>query len=149
MFIHKSNLFLYIYTKKHIHSIHNIIIILLAPPIFLATNRRVQFGQYGRDLNITVVLYSKLDIIQLNVSKLNKTLKPNITMSRFHTPDLFRGLDVRVSEITVVFSLGLATKEDFVNYTIDACNREGCNAYYVYLKSASTYFVFQVQYEIL
>ncbi|XP_052103116.1 uncharacterized protein LOC127736593 [Mytilus californianus] len=108
-----------------------------APPIFISTNKRVQFGQYKCDLNITVVLYSKLDIILLKISNDNRVLHPRITKGRPHTHDIFHGFKLKVHEITIVFHLGLATEEEFVNYTIDACNIKGCNSYTVYLRSGN------------
>ncbi|CAC5393266.1 HMCN [Mytilus coruscus] len=108
---------------------------VLSPPIFISTNKRVQLGQYRYELNITVSLYSKLDIIQLKISNHNRVLRPRITKGRARTPDIFHDLKLKLPEITVVFHLGLATEEDFVNYTLEACNIKGCNSYTVYLRS--------------
>lgn len=117
-----------------------IVLILFAPPIFISTNKRVQFGIYRCDLNITFVLHSALDILRLNISNHNKVLHPSITMRRAHISNLFHSFKLIVPEITVVVHLGVVTEEVFVNYTIEACNLKGCNSYTVYLRSASTYF---------
>lgn len=112
--------------------------IILAPPIFIPTNKRVQFGQYRHELNITVVVYSKLDIIPLKISNHNRVLRPNFTTERVHTDALFYGLKLKQHEITIVCHLGVATEKDFVNYTLEACNMKGCNSFTVHLRSAST-----------
>lgn len=118
--------------------------ISLAPPIFISTNKRVQFGQYNSELNITVVLYSILELqhVQLQISNHNRNLYPKITKRRAHIHNRFHGFKFIVPKLTVVFHLGVATEEDFVNYTLDACNIKGCTSYTVYLRSASTYLLF-------
>lgn len=115
--------------------------ISLAPPIFISTNKRVQFGQYNSELNITVVLYSILEL-HLKISNHNRNLYPRITKRRVHTHDIFHGFKVIVPDIIVVFRLGVAREQDFVNYTIDACNIKRCTSYNVYLRSGSTYILF-------
>ncbi|CAC5393278.1 unnamed protein product [Mytilus coruscus] len=108
-----------------------------APPIFISTNRRVQLGQYGCELNITAFLYSKPENIQLNISNQNKILQPRITHERVRAHDLFYSVNVTVSAIKLVFHLGLASKNDFANYSIEACNPKGCNTFTVDIRSTN------------
>ncbi|CAC5393252.1 [Mytilus coruscus] len=105
------------------------------PPIFVSTNQRVQYGQYERELNITVLLFNRSGNILLNISNHNQYLQPRITKERVDTQDVLHGVHVTVSAVKVVFYMGLATKEHFGNYTIEACNNEGCNTYIVYMRS--------------
>lgn len=113
----------------------------LVPPIFVTNNQRVQYGQYERELNITVLLFTRTSNIQLNISNHNQYLQPNITMERVDTQDILHGVNVTVSAFKVVFYMGLATRQHFGNYTIEVCNNESCNTYIVYIKSGGKPFL--------
>lgn len=113
----------------------------LVPPIFFTNNQRVQYVQYAREFNITVLLFTRTSNIQLNISSHYRYLQPRITKEIVDTQDILHGVNVTVSAFKVVFYMGLATRKHFGNYTIEACNNEGCNMYIVYIKSGGNPFL--------
>ncbi|CAC5393297.1 unnamed protein product [Mytilus coruscus] len=107
------------------------------PPIFVKANKPIQFGQYDREINLTVLLYNKFGNIQTNITKGNKALNIQTTEEKIVTNDLFHSVNITVNGIKIIFKMVMDAAEDFKEYTITACNQNGCNAYMVMIKSAS------------
>ncbi|XP_052079794.1 uncharacterized protein LOC127717955 [Mytilus californianus] len=122
-------------TYRNVYKEGAVLIQSSVPPIFVSTNQRVQYGQCERGLNITVFLFTRSANISLNISNHKKYLQPKITQERVDTHDILHGVNVTVSTVKVVFYMGLATREHFGNYTVVACNFEGCNRYIVNIRS--------------
>ncbi|XP_076088315.1 neural cell adhesion molecule 1-like [Mytilus galloprovincialis] len=107
------------------------------PPIFVKANKPIQFGQYRQEINLTVFLYNKFGSIQTNITKENKMLNIQTTEEKIVTNDVFHNVNVTVNVIKKTFKIVLDKAEDFNDYTITACNKKGCNAYMVMIKSAN------------
>ncbi|CAC5383236.1 unnamed protein product [Mytilus coruscus] len=101
------------------------------PPIFVNSNNEVQNGRFGQKINLTVILYNKFGRIQAYISKLNESLNIHANQQRIIIRELFHNVNITVSGIQVTFQIILDTNDDFTNYTIKACNMEGCNEFIV------------------
>lgn len=77
----------------------------------------------------------------LNISKDNQNLQPQISKERVDTHDVLHEVNVTISAVKVVFDMGLAKRQQFGNYTIEACNEEGCNTYIVNMRSGGKPFL--------
>ncbi|XP_052103117.1 uncharacterized protein LOC127736595 [Mytilus californianus] len=101
------------------------------PPIFVNSNNEVQDGRFGQTINLTVIVYNKFGWIQAYISKLNESLNIPARQHRILTRELFHNVNVTVTGIQVTFQMILDKENDFTNYTIKACNKEGCNEFIV------------------
>ncbi|CAC5393264.1 NEGR1 [Mytilus coruscus] len=101
------------------------------PPIFVNSNNEVQNGRFGQKINLTVISYNKFGRIQAYISKLNESLNIPANQQRIIIRELFHNVNITVSGIQVTFQIILDTNDDFTNYTIKACNMEGCNEFIV------------------
>ncbi|CAC5383632.1 unnamed protein product [Mytilus coruscus] len=95
------------------------------PPIFVKANKRIQFGQYGQKINLSVFLYNKFGNIQTRISNQNMDLKIQSTEENIQKYDLFHNVNVTVNGIKISFQMVLNKSEDFKDYTIKACNQIG------------------------
>ncbi|CAC5372145.1 unnamed protein product [Mytilus coruscus] len=103
------------------------LIIDRVPPVFVNANKPIQFGRYGQRMNLTVFLYNKYGTIQTTISKQNETLHTHGRQETIQTHDIFHDVNVTVSGIKITYLLTVDTIEDFTDYTIKACNGNGCN----------------------
>ncbi|CAG2229375.1 unnamed protein product [Mytilus edulis] len=101
------------------------------PPIFVSSNNEVQDGRFGQKFNLTVMLYNKFGRIQAYISKLNESLNISANKQLILTHELSHNVNITVSGIKVTFQMILDKDDDFTNYTIKACNEEGCNEFIV------------------
>ncbi|XP_052103164.1 carcinoembryonic antigen-related cell adhesion molecule 1-like [Mytilus californianus] len=126
---------------KNVYQEGAVLIQSTVPPIFISNNVRVQYGQYDRELNITVLLFNRHGNILLNISNHNQYLQPRITKEKIDTQDVLHGVNVTVSAVKVVFYMGLATREHFGYYTIKACDNIGCSSYIVHIRPGGKSFL--------
>lgn len=97
------------------------------------SNNEVQDGRFGQKINLTVILYNKFGRIQAYISKLNESLNIPARQQRTLIREQFHNVNVTISGIQVTFQIILHTYDDFTNYTITACNKEGCYEFIVYI----------------
>ncbi|CAC5383223.1 unnamed protein product [Mytilus coruscus] len=95
-------------------------------PIFVNSNKAIEFGFYGRMIDLTVLVYNKFGSMQTDISKQNDTLNVQAKQENSSMNDLFQGVKVTVSGIKITFQLSLDTEDDFTSYYIKACNQKGC-----------------------
>ncbi|VDI50285.1 Hypothetical predicted protein [Mytilus galloprovincialis] len=106
------------------------------PPIFMSSNNEVQDGRFGQKINLTVILYNKFGRIQAYISKPNESLNISANQQLILTNELSHNVNITVSGIKVTFQMILDKDDDFTNYTIKACNKEGCNKFIVEIISS-------------
>lgn len=95
------------------------------------SNKEIQNGLFGQKFNLTVMLYNKFGRIQAYISKLNESLNISANKQLILTHELSHNVNITVSGIKVTFQMILDKEDDFTNYTIKACNEEGCNEFIV------------------
>ncbi|XP_063418428.1 uncharacterized protein LOC134701226 [Mytilus trossulus] len=117
--------------KRRLAQKGSILINNKVPPIFVSSNNEVQDGRYGQKINLTVILYNKFGRIQTYISKLNESLNISANQQLILTHELSHNVNITVSGIKVTFQMILDKDDDFTNYTIKACNEEGCNEFIV------------------
>ncbi|CAC5372146.1 CADM4 [Mytilus coruscus] len=114
-------------TNGHLYQIGTTLVHNKVPPIFVITNKPIQFGRYGQKMNLTVLLYNKYGTIQTTISKQNEPLHTETIQETIKTQDISHDVILTVSGIKITFQLTLDKIEDFTDYTIKACNEMGCN----------------------
>lgn len=112
--------------------------LFLAPPVFVADNKPGKIGQIGKRLELKIYVYDKFYNSKVVIKKFGTTVKitPNMT-ALLSTHDIFYGVYITVPGTQYTFYLHLRSKNDFTNYTVEACNVIGCNYFHVMVESTS------------
>ncbi|XP_052079070.1 uncharacterized protein LOC127717470 [Mytilus californianus] len=105
------------------------------PPTFVNSNKQIQIGRYGKEINLTVLVYNKYGKLKTNLSKQNKYLNAHEIQEMIRIQAMVYGVNITVACIKITFQLTLDEIEDFTDYTIEACNKKGCNKLTVKIKS--------------
>ncbi|CAG2207352.1 unnamed protein product [Mytilus edulis] len=95
-------------------------------PIFVNSNKAIEFGLYGQIIDLTVLVYNNGGSIMTNISKQDESLNIQGKRENSSMNDVFHGIKITVSGIKITFQLSLKTEADFTSYFINACNQKGC-----------------------
>ncbi|XP_071149255.1 nephrin-like isoform X1 [Mytilus edulis] len=130
-----------IYTSNGIYGINgrlyqtgSILINNKVPPKFVNSNKEIQFGRYGKETNLTVLVYNKYGTLKTNLLQRNKTLNIHGLQRSINIHEMVQDVNITVACIQIIFQLTLNRKEDCTDYTIEACNKKGCNELMVKIK---------------
>lgn len=93
------------------------------PPIFLNSNNAVQYGQ---TIVYTMLLYNRFGTIKTYILHQNESLNIPTIQERIITHDLFYDVNVTIYGIKITFEQ-ILDMDDITNYSIIACNQNGCN----------------------
>ncbi|CAG2226571.1 unnamed protein product [Mytilus edulis] len=104
------------------------------PPKFVNSNKQIQFGRYGKETNLTVLVYNKYGTLKTNLLQRNKTLNIHGLQRSINIHEMVQDVNITVACIQIIFQLTLNRKEDCTDYTIEACNKKGCNELMVKIK---------------
>ncbi|CAC5372894.1 unnamed protein product [Mytilus coruscus] len=107
---------------------------ILIPPKFVNSNKQIQIGRYGKEINLTVLVYNKYGTLKTNLSKRNKSLNAHGIQESIQIHEMVYGVNVTMACIEITFQLTLDEIEDFTDYTLEACNKKGCNELTVKIK---------------
>ncbi|CAC5418263.1 unnamed protein product [Mytilus coruscus] len=108
---------------------------IVFPPKFVNSNKQIQIGRYGKEINLTVLVYNKYGTLKTNLSKRNKSLNAHEIQESIEIHEMVYDVNVTLACITITFQLTLDEIEDFTDYTIEACNKKGCHQLTVKIKS--------------
>lgn len=104
-------------------------------PVFINANDPIQFGCYGQEMDVSVFVYNKYGTLQTTISKSSKPLNKKGIQKTILKQDIFHGVKVTVAVTNIKFQLTLDGIDGFTNYTVNACNKKGCNAFTVKVTS--------------
>ncbi|XP_076107481.1 cell adhesion molecule DSCAM-like [Mytilus galloprovincialis] len=121
-------------TNGHLYQKGSILINNKVPPSFVNSNKQIQFGRYGKEMNLTVLVYNKYGTLKTNLLQRNKTLNVNELQKSIDIHEMVHDVNITVACIKIIFQLTLNKIEDCTDYTIEACNKKGCNELMVKIK---------------
>lgn len=108
-----------------------------APPVFVANNKPVQIGHFGKGVKIEIYIYDQLNNSKVVITSMGTIIMIKPKIKGLHTHDTFHGVNITVPGIKYTFDLDLTSENNFTKYTVEACNDVGCNYFDVQVKSAS------------
>ncbi|CAC5380205.1 unnamed protein product [Mytilus coruscus] len=112
-------------------------IVSSGPPVFVSENKPVQIGEYGKTLELTICIYDKLQNSKVLLKQIDIPVKVKTILKRITTYDTFHGVLITVPGIQYTFYLLMTSADDFLKYTVEACNDVGCNYFDVKVKPAN------------
>ncbi|VDI70162.1 Hypothetical predicted protein [Mytilus galloprovincialis] len=121
--------------KEHIRNVQGTSDV---PPKFVNSNKQIQFGRYGKETNLTVLVYNKYGTLKTNLLQRNKTLNIHGLQRSIDIHEMVQDVNITVACIQIIFQLTLNRKEDCTDYKIEACNKKGCNELMVKIKWGTT-----------
>ncbi|VDI51396.1 Hypothetical predicted protein [Mytilus galloprovincialis] len=109
----------------------------IAPPVFVADNKQVQIGHFGKSVEIEIYIYDKLNNSEVVIKSMGTSIMIKAKIKSVQTHDTFHGVYITVPGIKYTFDLDLTSENSFTKYTVEACNDVGCNYFDVQVKSAN------------
>ncbi|XP_071148727.1 uncharacterized protein [Mytilus edulis] len=103
------------------------------PPVFVTKNERKQYGQPGKILNMTFIVYSTTEIESYHVKSENKEIAASMQMTPINSTMVFHRTEISVETREIVLSLNTSIKSSRQEYTVTLCNGYGNSSFVVYI----------------